>query len=91
MFLPILRSLLLCVVLAFPQGCRSVSIPVVVEPTKKHVDASVMQECRGVVDVPHRALGYEEASRLWAKDRQALGDCRRGKHAAIVTIKALIR
>jgi hypothetical protein len=62
-----------------------------VDPPAKHVDASVMQECAGVVDVPHRFIPYDEASRLWAIDRKNSGDCKRGKHAAILTIKALAR
>lgn len=77
--------------LASLQGCLSALTPQVVDPPAKHVDASLMQECRSVVDVPHRALGYDEAARLWARDRASLGDCRRGKHAAILTIKALLK
>jgi hypothetical protein len=58
---------------------------------KVHVDTGVMQECKTVVDIPHRFIPYDEMLGLWAADRAISGDCRRGKHAAITTIKALIR
>ncbi|TIN76799.1 hypothetical protein [Mesorhizobium sp.] len=64
-------------------------MPSVVEPPKQHVDPSVLAECAGVVDVPHRFIPSDEAGRLWAEDRRRFGDCRRGKRAAIRTIKAL--
>ncbi|WP_192183288.1 hypothetical protein [Mesorhizobium amorphae] len=50
-----------------------------------------MKECADVVDVPHRFVPYDEASRLWAIDRQNFGDCKRSNHAKITTIKALAR
>ncbi len=56
-----------------------------------HVDPSVMQECAEVVDIPHRFVPYDEMADLWAIDRMNHGDCRSGKHAAIKTIKALIK
>ncbi|QKD16807.1 hypothetical protein [Mesorhizobium sp. NZP2077] len=56
-----------------------------------HVDPSVMQECPTVVDVPHRFIPYDEMLGLWAADRAISGDCKRGKHAAIKTIKALTK
>ena len=58
---------------------------------KPHVDPSVMAECGTVVDIPHRFLPSDEASRLWAKDRATVGECWRLNHAKGVTIKALIR
>lgn len=56
-----------------------------------HVDPSVIQECKGVVDVPHRFIPYDELVRLHATDRQSLGDCARLNHAKALTIKALIK
>jgi hypothetical protein len=50
-----------------------------------------MAECKGVVDVPHRFVPYDELARLHAMDRQSLGECRRLNHAKGATIKALIR
>lgn len=58
---------------------------------KPHLDAGVMQECKTVVDIPHRFIPYDEMLGLWAADRAISGDCRRSKHASITTIKALIR
>ncbi|MER8615950.1 hypothetical protein NKG99_03715 [Mesorhizobium sp. M1409] len=56
-----------------------------------HVDPSVTKECEGVVDIPHRFIPYDEAIGLWAEDRRISGECKRGKHAAIVIIKVLAR
>jgi hypothetical protein len=58
---------------------------------KPHVDPSVMAECGTVVDVPHRFIADDETSRLWAKDRATLGDCRRLNHAKGDTIRALVK
>ncbi|MER8941376.1 hypothetical protein NKH82_17975 [Mesorhizobium sp. M0915] len=67
------------------------SVDNLVPAPKPHVDAGVMKECAGVVDIPHRFVPYDELVRLHATDRQSLGDCKRGKHAAILTIKALLK
>jgi hypothetical protein len=67
------------------------SVDSLVPTPKAHVDPSVMQECEPVVDVPHRYVPREEGNGLWAEDRRRLGDCGRGKHAAIKTIRALIK
>ncbi|AEH88216.1 hypothetical protein [Mesorhizobium opportunistum] len=56
-----------------------------------HVDPSLLQDCAEVVDVPHRFIPYGEMADLWAIDRLNSGDCRRGKRAAIKTIKALVK
>jgi hypothetical protein len=61
------------------------------EQPKPHVDPSVTDECGELVDVPHRFVPADEASRLWARDRANFGDCRRLNHAKAVTIKVLIR
>ncbi|RWO29556.1 MAG: hypothetical protein EOS10_22185 [Mesorhizobium sp.] len=66
-------------------------MPSVAEPPKQHVDPSVLAECAGVVDVPHRFISYDEAGRLWAEDRRRSGDCKRSNHAKALTIKALTR
>ncbi|WP_189341922.1 hypothetical protein [Mesorhizobium sp. M2A.F.Ca.ET.067.02.1.1] len=50
-----------------------------------------MQECRGVVDVPHTFIPYDQAILLWAKDRASLGDCKRLDHAKGDTIKVLVK
>lgn len=50
-----------------------------------------MSECGDLVDVPHRFVPADEASRLWARDRANFGDCRRLNHAKGATIKALTR
>ncbi|RWQ12320.1 hypothetical protein [Mesorhizobium sp.] len=63
----------------------------VVDQPKQHVDPSVLAECSDVVDVPHRFIPYDEASRLWAEDRRRSGDCKRRNHAKAVTIKALTK
>jgi hypothetical protein len=91
--LPVIRrSLLLAVLAASVQGCQHGSMPLDDSLVPKpHVDAGVMQECKTVVDIPHRFIPYDEMLGLWAADRAISGDCRRGKHAAITTIKALIR
>lgn len=77
--------------MASPPGCQSVSTPLVVDGPKAHVDASVMGECGTVVDIPHRFLPDDETSRLWARDRATLGDCRKLNHAKATTIKALVQ
>lgn len=56
-----------------------------------HVDPSVAQECQGVAEVPHTFIPYDKAILLWAKDRAALGDCKRLDHAKALTIKALVK
>ncbi|TPK15149.1 hypothetical protein FJ872_19310 [Mesorhizobium sp. B2-5-9] len=56
-----------------------------------HVDPSVMAECEGVVDIPHRFIPSDEAARLHAEDRRRFGACRRLNHAKGATIKALAR
>ncbi|RWP84908.1 MAG: hypothetical protein EOR12_27135 [Mesorhizobium sp.] len=56
-----------------------------------HVDASVRQECEGVVDIPHRFITSWEQAQLHAEDRRRLGDCRRLNHAKAVTITALAK
>ncbi|WP_164873832.1 hypothetical protein [Mesorhizobium sp. M7A.F.Ce.TU.012.03.2.1] len=56
-----------------------------------HVDASVKQECEGVVDIPHRFVPSWEQAQLHAEDRRRLGDCRRLNHAKAVTITALTK
>ncbi|TIU02353.1 MAG: hypothetical protein E5W43_00995 [Mesorhizobium sp.] len=58
---------------------------------KPHVDPSVMAECGELVDVPHRFVPADEASRLWAQDRTNFGECRRLNHAKGATIKALTK
>ena len=58
---------------------------------KLHVDPSVAQECQGVVDVPQTFIPYDQAILLWAKDRAALGDCKRLDHAKALTIRALVK
>lgn len=50
-----------------------------------------MGECGTVVDIPHRFLPDDETSRLWARDRATLGDCRKLNHAKATTIKALVQ
>jgi hypothetical protein len=62
-----------------------------VDGPSAHVDPSVMGECGAVVDIPHRFLPDDETSRLWARDRATLGDCRRLNHAKGVTIRALAK
>jgi hypothetical protein len=94
MFRQILRSLLFASLLASLQGCQHGSTPSVDSLLPKptvHVDPSVLQDCAEVVDVPHRFVPYGEMADLWAIDRLNSGDCRRGKHAAITTIKILTR
>ncbi|TIM07327.1 MAG: hypothetical protein E5Y74_33890 [Mesorhizobium sp.] len=56
-----------------------------------HVDPSVIQECEGVVAIPHRFIPREEATDLHAEDRRRLGDCVRLNHAKAITIKALVK
>ncbi|ESY89012.1 hypothetical protein X739_00440 [Mesorhizobium sp. LNHC220B00] len=56
-----------------------------------HVDPSAMQECEGVVDIPHRFVPSGEETPLHAEDRRRLGDCARLNHAKAVTIKALLK
>lgn len=76
------------------QGCQSASTPSVDSLAPKpaaHIDPSVMQQCRGVVDVPHTFIPYDQAILLWAKDRASLGDCKRLDHAKGDTIKALVK
>lgn len=58
---------------------------------KVHVDPSVSQECKGVVDIPHRFIPSKEQTDLHAEDRRRLGDCKRLNHAKAVTIKALLK
>lgn len=48
-----------------------------------------MAECGKVVDIPHRFIPDDEASRLWAADRATLGDCWHLNHAKGGVIKAL--
>lgn len=50
-----------------------------------------MAECGTLVDVPHRFIPDDEASRLWARDRATLGDCSRLNHAKGATIRALVK
>jgi hypothetical protein len=50
-----------------------------------------MGECGTVVDIPHRFVPDDETSRLWARDRATLGDCRKLNHAKGVTIEALAK
>ncbi|WP_210237972.1 hypothetical protein, partial [Mesorhizobium sp. M2D.F.Ca.ET.226.01.1.1] len=76
---------------AFLQGCQSASTPWAGDPLKPHVDPSVMSECGDLVDVPHRFVPADEASRLWAQDRSNFGDCRRLKHSNRATIRALVK
>lgn len=76
------------------QGCQNASTPsvdsLVPKPTA-HVDPSVMQDCLGVVDIPHRFVSTDEETRLHAEDRRRLGDCVRLNHAKGDTIQALVK
>jgi len=66
-------------------------MPSAADPQKPHVDPSAMAECGDLVDVPHRFIPDDEASRLWARDRSNFGDCRRLNHTKATTIKALLK
>ncbi len=46
------------------------------------IPPSLRQACAGVVDIPDRDLTAGDVSRLWAKDRKALGTCLR-RHEAL--------
>lgn len=67
------------------------SVDSLVPKPAMHIDAAVMQECEGVVDIPHRFVPSDEEARLHAEDRRRLGDCKRLNHAKGVTIKALVK
>lgn len=47
------------------------------------ISPALKEACKGVVDVPSRDLRATEVARLWATDRQSLGECQR-RHGALV-------
>lgn len=74
-------------------GCQSdkISVDSLLPKPAVHVDPSALQECNGVVDIPHRFLPSAEHADLHAIDRQSLGSCKRANHAKILIIKALVK
>lgn len=58
-------------------GCLENSTRWDAEPPKiAVVDKAVRVPCKGVTDIPDKALSEAEASNLWATDRERLGACK---------------
>lgn len=53
------------------------------------IPQSLKQACAGVVNIPDRDLTIAEVSRLWARDRRALGTCMR-RHGALSKAVSII-
>ncbi len=69
--------------LAALSGCQSLrGRPVAERAELARIPAILKEACGGVIDLPQRDLTMAEISRLWATDRQALGECAR-RHAAL--------
>jgi hypothetical protein len=54
-----------------------------------NVPGSLKLACAGVVDIPHRPLSSAETARLWGRDRQSLGDCRKRHGALVAAVRAI--
>jgi hypothetical protein len=77
-----MRTLLLCCALALG-GCQTIDRHSALPPVTAKIPQSLRQACAGTVNIPDRDLTAGEVSRLWAKDRRALGACMR-RHGALV-------
>lgn len=64
-------------------SCASSTRLVSERPDLARIPMTLREACRGVVDLPDRAITISEASRFWASDRQALGECAR-RHGSLV-------
>jgi hypothetical protein len=55
------------------------------------IPASLLQTCKGVVDLPARDLTASDVARLWATDRAALGECARRHSGLAASLKAILK
>jgi hypothetical protein len=81
------RTLLVISLLALG-GCTT-TLEFVPPTSIAKIPQTLRQACAGVVNIPERDLTVAEVSRLWAKDRKALGTCmrRQGALAKAVTVQ----
>ena len=71
-------------------GCQTLSTRSVDEPIKVAlIPEQLKRDCAGVVNIPDKDLTREEAVKLWAKDREALGRCVKDKRTLNGAVKIL--
>lgn len=71
--------------LASCQSSRITAVPLEVPP----VPAALLAPCDPVVAVPDRDLSANELSRLWGKDRSALGNCAARHDALAIAVTSI--
>lgn len=69
---------------SFLAACATASRLSAVETRPAKIPAVLKQDCALATELPDRPLGKAETARLWARDRQALGDCGK-RHRALAT------
>lgn len=78
-----MRLILMLLAFSSLAACQTRSIGLADKMELARIPSTLKEACRGVVDIPSRDLRATDVAKLWATDRQSLGECAR-RHGSLV-------